>query len=92
MYSKTNQVSKCMTILVWLYLRNLSKIFKCNEGRDGIIKNRYAKYRCNILVVVRIYDSNNSNCELNNILHQYTASLPKIKYIVGKYVIPDDFV
>jgi antitoxin component YwqK of YwqJK toxin-antitoxin module len=60
-----------------------------NEGRDGIVDRSHAKFRANVLFVVRIANKFDKNKTINSV--QNTFYEKKITYIVGKQVGVDDF-
>ncbi len=70
--------------------------FKCNEERSGIVDKNFAKFRCNGLITVGIYDLFHKKF-IDKLEHTvyidlffYTDQV-KITYQVGTITIPDDY-
>jgi hypothetical protein len=70
--------------------------FKCNESRKSVINQNRAKFRCNGLLVVTIFDLT-SQVIVNHIMHKTDLMLRRTilthltHYEVGKIVKPDWF-
>jgi hypothetical protein len=67
--------------------------FICNESRKSVINKDMAKFRCNGLNVVVIFDLELQEI-VNSIIHNTNSwSIPKTLtwYQVGSFVKPDDF-
>ncbi len=71
-------------------LKKPVKDFQCNESRKDIVDPNFAKFRCNGLITVAIYDLINTKF-IDSITHKCTMYLgfKKILYQVGKLSIPD---
>jgi hypothetical protein len=66
--------------------------FICNESRASVVNKEFAKFRCNGLLVVSIFDLV-LKVELNSIFHTtiLTDGFLITEYIVRSIVIPDRF-
>jgi hypothetical protein len=73
-------------------MKKPSEGFLCNESRSSVVNSDLAKFRCNGLLVVSIFDLV-SNMELNSILHKSKIRGTRIftKYKVGSIVKPNYF-
>ena len=66
--------------------------FACNESRSGVVNKECAKFRCNGLLVVSIFDLV-LKIELHSIIHKTKVMSRRIvtEYKVGSIVKPHDF-
>lgn len=66
--------------------------FLCNESRETVINKDFAKFRCNGLIVVLIFDLVD-HISIYSILHVTRATYPPSLtfYAVGELVKPDDY-
>jgi hypothetical protein len=64
--------------------------FLCNESRKTVINKDFAKFRCNGLIVILIFDIVD-NTYISRINHITQINNTKTLYKVGKLVEPDFF-
>jgi hypothetical protein len=66
--------------------------FVCNESRHSVVNKNFAKFRCNGLLVVSIFDLV-SNMKLYSIIHKTKVRSTRIltEYKVGSIVKPHHF-
>jgi hypothetical protein len=75
-----------------LVLQKPPSNFKCNEMRSCIVNNRCAKFRCNGLITVAIYDLL-SSLFITYLNHRVDtgSNIKDIEYKVNELTIPDDY-
>ncbi len=71
-------------------LRRPKSDFKSNESRSGIIDKNFAKFRCNGLITVAIYDLFGKKF-INSLVHTPNFRAPPILYVVDQLSKPDEF-
>ncbi len=71
-----------------LALKKPKENFKCNELRRGVVNPYFAKFRCNGLIPVAIYDVFNNKL-INNFIHTFLGKFTE--YRVDSLVSPDSY-
>ncbi len=89
--TKTGYVfKKCFDACENEYLIVLKKpsttSFKSNENRKGVKNAKYAKFRCNGLIVIKIYDLRNQKF-INQVCNHFQCY--KLTYTVNNLVVPN---
>ncbi len=78
---------KCLVIL-----KKPITDFKCNESRSGIVDTNFAKFRCNGLITVAIYNMYTKNFidYLHHRMENFSGSY-EVLYKVEQLTIPHDY-
>ena len=70
--------------------QNTGRNFQCNETRSKVVDKDFAKFRCNGLIVVVIFDMVFKKT-LDWITHRNRNTYVVVRYQVGHYIKPDSF-
>ncbi len=93
-YGPNHVFKKCISMLndheCVLLLEKPKANFLCNEARKGITNSKMAKFRCNGLIVLMIYDLI-TNATLDEVWHLNHNSAIVTWYKLNRFITPDGY-